>query len=339
MLLAYSALVLQTSDYEQSAELLAEAEAAAAEIDDPQIRFVVRGHAGFACVVRGETLKALELYEQAFAMLGDAEPRDNFVLRRYLGALANRWMMHAETGRLDEAAPHIERLLAKAEAVSDLSYQCIAHFCSTRLGLYRGDTAAAMRHARAAIEVAERLGVQGFRSAARGALAAALLLAGDPQGALAALEDAERVAGPETMTPILRLTLLARTAEAHAAAGRIDAALAVSEEAVGLAATTKRVPAIDGFLARARVLLALPDAPYAEIERMLDSAAEAARYCAAGVYEPTIHEERARLARRSGRVDEADRELEQALRLYREVGAHGHAARLAASAERAVSAA
>src|SRR6266404_709858 len=339
LLLAYSALVLQTSDYEQSAALLAEAEAAAAEIDDPQIRFVVRGHAGFACVVRGETLKALELYEQAFAMLGDAEPRDSFVLRRYLGALANRWMMQAETGRLDEAAPHIERLLAMAEAVSDLSYQCIAHFCSTRIGLYRGDAAAAMRHARTAIDIAERLGVLSFRGAARGALAAALLLAGDPQGALVALEDAERVAGHETLTPIQRLTLLARTAEANAAVGRPDVALAQSEEAIRLAATTKRVPAIDGFLARARVLLALPDPPLADIERTLDNAADVARYCAAGVYEPAIHEERARLARRGGRLDDAEREFQQALRLYTEIGAHGHAARLAASSERTVSAA
>ncbi len=339
LLLAYSALVLSSSDYEQSAQLLAEAEAAAAEIDDPQIRFVVRGHAGFACVVRGETLKALELYEQAFALLGDAEPRDNFVLRRYMGALANHWMMRAETGRLDEAAPQIEGLLARAEAVSDLSYQCVAHFCLTRIGLYRGDAAAAMRHARAAIDAAERLGVLGFRAAARGTLGAALLLAGDPQGALAALEDAERLAAHETLTPIQQVTLRARTAEAHAAVGRLESALTLSEEAVGLAARMERLSAADAFLGRARVLLALPDTPDAEIERMLDSATEIARRCAAGVYEPAIREERARLERRRGRLDESERELRDALRLYEEIGARGHAARLAASAERTVSAA
>ena len=89
---------------------------------------------------------------QAFALLGDAEPRDSFVLRRYMGALANRWMMVAETGRLDEAVPQLERLLATAEGVSDLSYQCIAHLCFNRIALYRGDAAAAGRHARAAID-------------------------------------------------------------------------------------------------------------------------------------------------------------------------------------------
>lgn len=339
LLLAYSALVLSSSDYEQSAALLAEAEAAVAEIEDAQMRFVVRGHAGFACVVRGETLKALELYEQAFAILGDAEPRDNFVLRRYMGALANRWMMRAETGALDEAAPHLQRLLATAEAVSDLSYQCIAHFCFNRIGLYRGDPAEAARHARAAIDAAERLGVLSFRAAARGALGAALLLGGDPQGALAAFEDAERVGAHELLTPFQRVTFLARTAEVHVALGRLDRALELSAQAVGLAASTRRLPAADAFLGRARVLLALPDAPDAEIDRMLDGAADAVRHCAAGVYEPAIHEERARLARRCGRPADAERELAEALRGYRKIGARGHAARLAASAERAVSAA
>jgi tetratricopeptide (TPR) repeat protein len=284
-------------------------------------------------------LKALELYEQAFAILGDAEPRDNFVLRRYMGALANHWMMRAETGALDEAAPHLQRLLATAEAVSDLSYQCIAHFCFSRIGLYRGDAAEAARHARAAIDGAERLGVLSFRAAARGALGGAVLLGGDPQGALAAFDDAERVAAHETLTPFQRLTLLARTAEAHAAVGRLDSALALSEEAVGLAASIKRLPAADAFLGRARVLLALSDTPIAEIERMLDGAADVVRHCAAGVYEPAIHEQRAHLARRCERLDDANRELQEALRLYRKIGASGHAARLAGATERTVTAA
>ena len=338
LLLAYSALALHSLDYEQSARLLAEAEAVAAETDDAQIRFVVRGHAGFVCVVRGETLKALELYEQAFALLGDVEPRDSFVLRRYMGGLANRWMMYAETGRLDEAAPQLERLLATAEAVSDLSYQCIAHFCFNRIGLYRGDPAAATRHARTAIDAAERLGVPGFRAGARVALGGALLLAGDAPAALAALEDAERVAPLENLAQSQRVTLFARMAEAHAILGRHESALRLSEEAVNLVGSLQRLPAADAYLSRARVLLAVPDTADAEIERTLDAATDVIRHCAAGVYEPAIHEERARLARRAGRLDEAERELEQAFRLYREIGASGHAARLAA-AERTVSAA
>ena len=229
-------------------------------------------------------------------------------------------------------------MLATAEAVSDLSYQCIAHLCFNRIGIYRGDAATAARHARAAIDAAERLGVLSFRAGSRGGLGAALLLGGDPHGALAALEDAERIAALETLAPSQRLTLLARTAEAHAAVGRIESALRLSEEAVGSTGLMRRLPAADAFLARARVLLALPDTSEAEIARMLAAAADVVRHCAAGVYEPAIHEERARLARRAGRLEEAEQERQHALRLYGEIGASGHIARLASS-ERTVDAA
>jgi len=164
------------------------------------------------------------------------------------------------------------------------------------------------------------------------------LLAGDAPAALAALEDAERVAPLENLAQSQRVTLFARMAEAHAILGRHDRALQLSQQVVDLAATTRRLPAADAYLSRARVLLAVPDTADAEIERSLDAAADVIRHCAAGVYEPAIHEERARLARRAGRLDEAEREIEQAFRLYREIGASGHAARLAA-AERTVSAA
>jgi tetratricopeptide (TPR) repeat protein len=166
-----------------------------------------------------------------------------------------------------------------------------------------------------------------------------LLLGGDPQGALAAFEDGERLAANETVTPFQQVTLLARRAECYAAVGRLDDALALSEQAAALAASTRRLPAADAYLARARVLLAMPDAPEAEIVRMLDDAAEITRHCAAGVYDAPIHEERARLARRAGRAEDAAREVEAALRRYREIGATGHVARLAGSPEQAVSAA
>src|SRR5262249_31517464 len=272
LLLAYSALVLANLDFEQSARLLAEAESVAAAGDDPQIQFVVRGHAAFACVVKGESLRALELYEEAFNLLGESAPRDNFVLRRYLGALANRWMIVAETGRLEDASRECARLLALAEQACDLSYQCIAHLCLNRIGSYRGDAREALRHARAGIDAAERLGVMSFRIGSRTALGGALQLAGSPEEALAAREDAERLAARETVGPNQRIILLSRLAEAHAGLGKLDRALAFSQEAAALAGGTKRLGAADAFLARARVLLGAPDASdAAEIQSMLDA--------------------------------------------------------------------
>src|SRR5262249_57683353 len=120
---------------------------------------------------------------------------------------------------------------------------------------------------------------------------------------------------------------------AEAGVGRVDGARAFSEEAGALAGGTKRLGAADAFLARARVLLGAPDASdAAEIQSMLDAAESVARHCAAGIYEPLIHEERGRLARRVGRAEEAEREFREARRLYAERGASGHGPRVAAPA-------
>ena len=54
ILLAYSALILHDAQWEKSGELLAEAEAVVGGIDDPELKFVVRGHAGFTAVLRGD---------------------------------------------------------------------------------------------------------------------------------------------------------------------------------------------------------------------------------------------------------------------------------------------
>src|SRR5439155_16720476 len=96
LLLAYSALVLHDRKLERSAELLGEAETVAADVDDPELKFVVRGHSAFACLVRGEQRLALKRYDEAFRLLGNVTPSDRFVLRRYLGAAANRLMIVAE---------------------------------------------------------------------------------------------------------------------------------------------------------------------------------------------------------------------------------------------------
>ena len=77
---------MHDGECERSGELLAEAEAVVAGIDDPELKFVVRGHAAFTAVLRGDQLEALERYDEAFALLGNVTPRDSFVLRRYLGA-------------------------------------------------------------------------------------------------------------------------------------------------------------------------------------------------------------------------------------------------------------
>ena len=330
MLLAYSALVLQEGHLDRSAALLAEAEEVAATTNDAELRFVVRGHAGFASIVRGEQREALKRYDEAFAALGDVRPSDSFVLRRYLGAGVNRAMIVAEMGRLDDAARELEALSGAARAAGDLSYQCIVELCICRLAIYRGESRPAIDHAREALEIAERMGLAGFRAGTRVALAAAYMLAGAPGEAIAALEDAERESAADLLAPSQRLTMLARFAEAHLARGDRAKALALSEQAVAAIGTTRRLGAADAYLARARVLLATEGATRAaDVAALLDAAATTAERCSARIYEPLILEQRACLAEALGDEAETKRRLREALAAARELNARGHAARLA----------
>jgi hypothetical protein len=63
-------------------------------------------------------------------------------------------------------------------------------------------------------------------------------------------------------------------------------------------------------------------------ERLLNRAAEIAERCGGKVYEPSIRESRAALARAIGRPEEAERELREALRLYAQMEATGHVERV-----------
>ena len=66
-----------------------------------------------------------------------------------------------------------------------------------------------------------------------------------------------------------------------------------------------------------------------EIEAALERARELARNTGMRSVEPMIHVELAELARQGGDEDERQRELREAHRLFTEIGATGHAERLA----------
>jgi hypothetical protein len=83
-------------------------------------------------------------------------------------------------------------------------------------------------------------------------------------------------------------------------------------------------------LAQARVLLGAhrPDAR-AEIEAALTRALELVHDTGANAYEPQVHVELAELARQSGDEGTWREELSEAHRLFTEIGASGHAERVA----------
>jgi hypothetical protein len=83
-------------------------------------------------------------------------------------------------------------------------------------------------------------------------------------------------------------------------------------------------------LALARVLLgSAAPAPCVEIEAALARVLDLSHETGARAYEPLVRVELAELARQSGDQEGHQRELREAHRLFTEIGASGHAERLA----------
>lgn len=120
-------------------------------------------------------------------------------------------------------------------------------------------------------------------------------------------------------------------AEARLGLGDAATALEVAEEALADARRSFTRPfEIDALLTRARALLGSGGASRAiEVEHTLAEASELIDDTGARCRGPVVHEVSAALARVRGDAAGADRELREAHRLFTEIGATGHARRVA----------
>jgi hypothetical protein len=158
---------------------------------------------------------------------------------------------------------------------------------------------------------------------------------GDWHRSIEALERAEKISREQRAAVEGRAYRLAHLAEAWLGAGEADRALTIAEEASRAAAEQGGpVAVIPAGLAMARVLLAAPDPVDPErIERELGAVLELVQRIEARGYEPQVRAELAELARRLGDTERHERELDEARRMFIEIGAERRAAALEGAAE------
>ena len=192
----------------------------------------------------------------------------------------------------------------------------------------RGDRLQAYRSGRRAVELAERAGTPFFRTNAFMFFGQGLAELGEWDEANSVLEQAIAQARKAELR-FLEGGILSYLSRAQLACGKTAEALVTAESAVSIA----REFGADLFeaqaqLALAQVLLRLPPLREEDIEAALSAAAELIRATGAALLAPSLHEERARLARhRDDHAGYTDH-LREAQRLYAEMGANGHAERL-----------
>lgn len=193
-----------------------------------------------------------------------------------------------------------------------------------------GDARGALTMSRRALESCERIGSAVASVGAYGVYGMALALNGETEAARDRLEQMLQMGREAKLGLYFEPQVLATLSEVHLVLGDAATARKLAEEALEAAQEGLRVGEIRAHLTRARVLLALDGgSAQREIESALESGTNLVRSTGARAYEPMILETRAALASALGDADAAAQLNTDALALFRELGATGHAERLA----------
>jgi tetratricopeptide (TPR) repeat protein len=232
-------------------------------------------------------------------------------------------------GNLQEATSELERVLQVARSRAEPQLHAILHSCLAHAHALAGNRESALPHARRELDLGERTGLHHIEVSAYWHLGAVHLLSAAWDDAALALERGLAIVREAHSGAFYETEILERLAEAYAGRGEMEHARQTAEEAISLARQRRMsYREASAHLAMARVL-SRADAPSAAIEEHLARASTLVEETGARIFEPAILEERARLSLRAGDRQGFDRDLRAAQRLFAEMGATGHAERLA----------
>jgi tetratricopeptide (TPR) repeat protein len=250
----------------------------------------------------------------------------------FLESLGKRGGIRSELGRLAEGAADSERALRMVE---DGAMPGDTFFFCLLIDVYRvplfGATADAAGHAGRIVQLAERLGSPFHVQTAQQSAGLAHATLGRWDAAIGHLERSRELAHERGMKPWNEPMGLAGLADAYRAVGRLADARAAARAGVDAGQCSGlRIGECRAQLALARVLIAEGAADTAAIDAALLRAEALVEETHARAYLPFIAEARAELTRVRGDAAGAARALAEAQRLFIEMGAKGHAERLAA---------
>jgi hypothetical protein len=195
-----------------------------------------------------------------------------------------------------------------------------------------GDAEATELHARRVLEPAEELDVSWGRAWGRSLIGAAQLLRQEWEGAVEMLSEAVQLR--EQLGGSRRYDWLSWLARALLGAGQPERALELAEELAAAGAGNLFEFGMSADLCLAHVLTSIDAHGHADrIRQILDVAAHGVERLGVLQRAPLVCEERAFLARALGDDETWRHELSEAKRLHEQVGATGHAERLARELE------
>jgi class 3 adenylate cyclase/tetratricopeptide (TPR) repeat protein len=250
----------------------------------------------------------------------------------YVFLVLYRGAMHMALGQLDASRQDLHEALRLAEAHGELELLGMAHGFFALLGHFTGEMEDALAHAQQAVAIAEKIGSALSRAQAYGMLGTAYLLREDWDEAIRALQQDVGISRERHTGLLVEAGSLALLSDAYRGRGDFGLARRTAEEALAVARHRgSRLFECDAQLALARALLATEGWQGREkIEAALAQAATVVEDTGARGRRPFIHVERADLARLGEQENVRRHELKEALRLFTEIGATGHARRIQA---------
>jgi tetratricopeptide (TPR) repeat protein len=297
------------------------------QTDDPVLQAVLASDA-HPFVWTGRLREAVRLTEKAVALGPDdlTIGRELFGISAYLVGLMFRGSALVEMGRFEEAASDLDRTCqypGGGNFIWAQQYHAV-------LAYRAGDAAAALTHARRALERIEGVGPV-FELVARCALGIALLANREWSGVEEAGRHALALAREHGLHFGMTALALCILAEAKLGQGDPRAAVELADEALADARHSGgRLFEMDALLTRARALIASEGVTSgSEVQRTLAEVSAMIEETEARCREPIVHEISAELARLRGDEATCQRELREAHRLFVEIGATGHAERIA----------
>jgi len=282
----------------------------------------------------GNPTESLELLEQCVA----DRPEDALAGREIVGAspwifaVMHRFWPLGLLGRLGEADEALRQGSELAREHGELELLGLGLSHRVLHGEWSGEAATTLASVRQGVESAERTGVPFLLSSALASFGDALRLEQRYTEALEAYEKTLDLIRTKRVGLMFEPLIVSGQALVDSALGEHEKAMAQARSA--LEESVRRGDRFGEGRARltlARVLLAAGDPGlHDEVGETVERAEALCEETGMRVYLPPLLEVRAALAERRGNSQEADEKLREAHRLYTEMGATGHAKRLAA---------
>ncbi len=298
---------------------------------DAQIRVAAQGHRAVTCWLLGRLSDGLSELDR-YVELGTSHAQR--LDPRFLRTRGNLLML---LGRLDEAQDEAEKLVRLVGEKRNPASLMPAYLGRAELGYFVGDAASSLSAAQELMRVIEKLPMARMLSIGHLWLGVAHIRHEAWEPAIDEVEQALSIARQSRNSLAHEAQTIAYLAEANLGGGESQRARELAMEGVTLARSQGARPIeCQAQITLARALAKSENADRTEeAKAALDRARELAEDMGARPFEAQIHEASAELAALLGDDADSARELREAHRLYTEIGATGHAERMARELARA----